>query len=61
MKLFKIVYAWKYREMGIKYHLRHCVIISRATRYNRNVLVQLQAGERAIVPIGNLVKAGYLK
>jgi hypothetical protein len=52
--LFKIVYSAKYRALGVRYHLRHCIVIQSARR-GRNCLVKLHGGELAIVPRGNLV------
>lgn len=62
MKLFKIIYSKKYRQVyGCPYFLRHCVVVTRAASRPFNVLVKLQGGELVVVPFGNLVKAGILK
>lgn len=53
--LYKIVYSKKYRKLGVKYHLRHCVVLKRTSGRPRNVLVQLRGNELAIVSSGNLV------
>ena len=58
MKLYKIVYSYKYRTMGCRYHLRHCVIIKVVSGRPKNVLVKLNGGELAVVPWGNIKFTG---
>lgn len=54
MKMYRIIYSAKYRKMGCKYHLRHCVILLVAPGRPKNCLVKLHGGELAVVPYGNL-------
>ena len=54
MKLFKIAYSKRYRDMGVKYHGRHCIILNRAVGKPNNCLVQLRGGKKAVIPSGNL-------
>ena len=56
VKLFKIIYSKKYRQVyGCPYFLRHCIVIREASSRPLNVLVKLKGGKLVIVPKGNLI------
>lgn len=60
MKLYKILYSKKYRDMGARYHGRHCIVLAVGKR-PKNCLVKLRGGELVVVPSGNLKSVGVWK